>query len=113
MTDLLERWEGDEARLRALGQAQLADFSKAYQAELREWWREWQVERLTLEEAAAYSGLAYDTLRKKVAAGELPNAGDKGRPRIQRGNLPMRPPGPLDTSNPDALVAHILAARQC
>lgn len=92
MTDLLGRWERDEARLRELGQTQLADFSKCCQTELREWWREFQLEELTLEEAAAYSGLSYDALRKKVATGKIPNEGVKGRPRIRRGDLPMRPP---------------------
>jgi hypothetical protein len=111
--DLLDRWQNDEARLRTLGQAQLADFSKRYQAELRERWQEYQLEALTLEEAATYSGRSYDTIRKGVASGEILNAGEKGAPRVRRCDLPMKPPGPpIDTTDTDALVAHILAARE-
>ncbi len=108
----LAQWGADEARLRALGQQSLADFSKRYQTELREWHREWQFEALTLDEAAAYSGLAYDTLRKKVAAGEVPNVGRQGRPRIRRYDLPMRAPGSTPVAkNVEAIAGRILHAR--
>jgi len=47
-------------------------------------------EELTLAEAAAESGYSERRLRELLAAGELPQAGRKGRPRIRRGDLPRR-----------------------
>lgn len=49
---------------------------------------------LTLAEASLQSGLSVDRLRHKVAAGEIPNAGKKGAPRIRRVDLPRRAPRP-------------------
>lgn len=113
LRDLLARWQADEERLRELGQAWLGDFSKRYQAELRERWREWQLEALTLSEAAAYSGLAYDTVRKKVERGQIPNIAAQGRPRVRRCDLPMKPSGPpIDPEDVDAIAGRILAARE-
>jgi hypothetical protein len=47
----------------------------------------WWLEKLTLEEGAAERGCAYDTLQKKVANGDIPNAGRPGRPRVRRCDL--------------------------
>lgn len=49
-------------------------------------------EAMTLEEAAAESGYAYDTIQRQVASGELGNAGEKGSPRVLRRDLPRRAP---------------------
>jgi hypothetical protein len=54
--------------------------------------QESEAEVLTLDEAATASGYSADHLRKCVAAGAIPNAGDKGRPRIRRGDLPRKAP---------------------
>lgn len=45
---------------------------------------------LTLAEAALASGYSPDRLRHLIAAGELPQAGRKGAPRIRRADLPKR-----------------------
>ena len=55
--------------------------------------REWWTEILTLEAAAAERGVSYGTLQRKVAAGDLPNAGKKGTPRVRRCDL-FRENGP-------------------
>src|SRR5688572_19067254 len=47
-------------------------------------------EPLTLAESARESGLSAERLRHRVAAGEIPNAGRKGAPRIRRGDLPTK-----------------------
>jgi hypothetical protein len=49
-----------------------------------------KLEAVTLEDAARESGYSYSWIQKKVASGELENVGDKGRPRIRRGDLPWK-----------------------
>jgi hypothetical protein len=46
---------------------------------------------LTLAEAAEESGYSERRLRELLAAGDVPNAGRKHRPRVRRGDLPRRP----------------------
>jgi hypothetical protein len=50
--------------------------------------REIEHQTLTLEEAARESGYHSDSLRHMLAAGQLPNAGRRGAPRIARKDLP-------------------------
>ena len=45
---------------------------------------------LTLAEAARESGYSPSRLRHMVAAGQVPNAGRKGAPRLRRGDLPHK-----------------------
>ena len=84
LSDLAARWRDDADRFRRLGQEAPAAMAKAYANELEERLRAWQLEALTLEEAAEESGFAYSTLQQKVSAGEIPNAGERGRPRVRR-----------------------------
>lgn len=49
------------------------------------------VEALTLREAAMMSGYTVDHLQRLVSAGQLENIGRKGRPRIRRGDVPLKP----------------------
>lgn len=110
---LLLRWEEELTTLRKYGALEAIKTKEADLQDLREWWRESQLEELTLEEAASYSGLTYDTLRKKVARGEISNVGEKGRPRVRRGDLPVRQSGPPSpkADDLDSIAARILAAR--
>ena len=81
--------------------------------DLQERLRIWQEEPLTLEEAAVESGYTYSSLQQKVAAGEIPNIGEPGRPRVRRADLPRKTPKPrfeLETGEPD-LAAEILAEK--
>lgn len=60
-------------------------------------------EALTLEQASAESGLSPETLRKKLARGELPQAGRRHAPRVRRGDLPGRARRPAASQyDPDA-----------
>ncbi len=55
------------------------------------------LEGLSLQEAAQASGLSYSGIEKAVRAGRIPNAGEPGKPRILRRDLPRkiaRPSGP-------------------
>lgn len=62
---------------------------------------------LTLAEAARESGYSEDHLRHLVAEGKIPNAGQKGRPRIRRRDLPRKPATvpTVTTYDPDADAA--------
>lgn len=108
LPDLLELWERDEERLRALGLHEAADLTACHRGEVASCWREYQLEELTLRESARYSGLAYGTIANKVRSGEIPNAGSKNRPRIRRCYLPMRPPGPPNNDGAIDLADRIL-----
>ena len=66
--------------------------------------REHTLESLSLSEAAAERGLSYSAMQRRVAAGEVPNVGDKGRPRVRRCDL-FNPP----TGGPD-IAAEVLRA---
>ena len=46
---------------------------------------------VTLPEAAELSGYHADTIRHKIAAGELENAGRKHVPRVRASDLPRKP----------------------
>ena len=63
------------------------------------------LEPLTLREAAMLSGYTVDHLQRLVAAGQLENIGRKGRPRIRRGDLPVKPGHRLPSDEPDSQFA--------
>lgn len=67
--DLTERWQADEEVMRSYGQAGPADVLKKCRQDLEFWWRERELDCLTLAEAAEYSGLHPGTIQKKVASG--------------------------------------------
>lgn len=56
-------------------------------AELEAAEREYLVEELTLQQASAEIGIAYDTMSRKVLAGEITNVGRKGKPLVRRCDL--------------------------
>lgn len=93
LDSLLERWTTDAERFRAFGQEATAATIERCRAELSEWWREYQLETLSLHDAATYSHLTYEAIRKRVERGTIPNANPNGRPRVRRCDLPAKPPG--------------------
>ena len=60
-------------------------------AELQEALREAADEVLTLSEASTVSGYSESRLRHLIADGTIPQAGERGRPRVRRGDLPSKP----------------------
>lgn len=88
---LAEAWRQEGERLReryeALGLAKLCD---THAAELEEAIGRRLDEELTLTQAAAESGYSKPHLRRLIRDREIPNAGRKGRPRIRRGDLPLK-----------------------
>ena len=103
----------DAATLRRYGAPGQAEAVEECAAGLEERLRLWELEALTLEQAALESGFAYSTLQQKIAANELPNAGELGAPRIRRCDLPYRGGAPrpqTDAGAPD-VAKEILARR--
>lgn len=48
-------------------------------------------ECITLTEAHRLGGYSVDRLQRLVAAGDIENVGRKGRPRIRRSDVPVKP----------------------
>ena len=82
--ELCAEWRRDADRFRTLGQEPAALMSEAHAEELETQVREWELAALTLEEASRETGLAYDTVQRKVSSGEWRNVGQKGAPRVRR-----------------------------
>ena len=90
---LSERWRREAGLFRRRGSTTAAEMAESFATELDAEVMEWLDESLTLREAADYSGYAYSTLEHRVRLGELPNAGETGRPRVRRRDLPLRADG--------------------
>ena len=89
-SSLPERWRQEAGVLRRRGAANQADALESCADELEAWERERALEALTLEDAERESGYSYSALEKMVRRGELENVGEKGRPRVRRGDLPRK-----------------------
>lgn len=109
---LVVRWREDASTLRTRGASHHADTLESAADDLETRLREWRLERLTLTEAAREAGSAYDTIQRKVASGDLPNAGEKGSPRIRRCDLhewmDVPPATGSDADDPD-VAGEVLA----
>ena len=77
---------------------------------------------VSLKEASTLGGYSTDSLQRMVAAGRIQNCGRKGRPRIRRAEVPVKPgyaaflQGPdgaehIDVSAVVASVTHKRGAR--
>lgn len=109
LADLPARWRAEAARLRTYGAEPQAVTLEACARELEEAHRAVGLEVLTLEQASRESGFSYSALEKAVRTGQLPNAGEKGKPRLLRRDLPLKS-GSRATTVPD-LAAQVLAPR--
>jgi len=112
LLDLTDQWRAHAAALRRYGAESEARALEACAADLEERLREWQTEPLTLEAASDESGYSYSSLQQKVAAGEIRNVGDRGRPRLRRCDLPRKAPKAfrLESGEPD-LAGEVLHER--
>lgn len=91
LAQLAERWERDAETLAHHGADKEATAARRFAAELRSALSSAADEPLTLQQAAAESGVPAETLRRQIREGKLTNVGRKGAPRLARGSLPMRP----------------------
>jgi len=84
---LLDQWRSQADRLRRYGAGASAAAVEACAGDLEAWLDQWADALLTPQEAAAETGLKAETIAKKIANGELPNAGRRYRPRVRRRDL--------------------------
>ena len=105
------RAEGAQYRHR--GQSTLADLLESVANDHEQALNGWHEEELTLQEAAEESGLSQSTLQQNVASGKIPNAGQQGRPRIRRCDLPAKSQrsGPKAVEGQPALADEILRSK--
>ena len=111
--ELADGWRADAAVLRRRGAAAQADALQSCAADHEQTLREWQNEELTLHEASQESGFSQSTLQQGVASGKIQNAGQHGRPRIRRRDLPYKPrrSGPKAVEGQPDLADEILASK--
>lgn len=111
---LADRWRDEAEKFRSYGAEQLACSCEKHAEELEERLREWRLELLTVDQAADESGYSADHLYDLVASGTIPNAGEKGAPRIRRCDLPRKPGGSPDSppSNDEDFADDLLRARE-
>jgi len=91
VTELAGIWRRHAEMLRRYGDDRGATVLEALAGQLEEAIQEQECEVLTLSQAADESGYSKRRLRELVAEGKLPNQGERGRPRILRGDLPVKP----------------------
>ena len=105
--DLIARWHSEAETVERCGHESTGKLIRRLAVEVEEALRDNQDEALTLAEAALESSYSTEHLRKMVAAETIPNAGAKGRPRIRRGDVPLKrvtESGNLGTPEDDARV---------
>ena len=90
MHDLIARWCSEAATVERCGHESTGKLIRRLAVEVDEALRDDRDETLTLAEAALESSYSTEHLRKMVAAETIPNAGEQGRPRIRRGDLPLK-----------------------
>jgi len=105
--ELPTRWRDSAEELEGFGAAQQAQAVRRCAVELEESIRAAATEVLTVAEAATETGYSKDYLRQRVANGKIPNAGQRGRPRILRQDLPASKPVPR-AQGPQRLVDRVL-----
>lgn len=91
LTELAGTWRQHAEMLRRYGDERGAAVLEAIAGQLEEALSERESEVLTLSQASAESGYSKRRLRELVAEGKLENRGEKGRPRILRRDLPLKP----------------------
>ena len=111
---LVAGWRAEAAMLERRGYGREARAAESYAAQLEDRLREWELQALTLEQAAGETGLKYDTIQRRVACGELPNAGRKGAPLVRRcdlyGGASSNPRLVTESGEPD-IASEVLAGR--
>jgi len=108
LEELALRWHQEAEVFRKRGAEQQATMLESCAEDLTEGLRSWRLKALSLMEASEESGLSYSHLQRRVARGEIPNAGSKGAPRVLRKDLPRYLPGRPDA---DPLVDEALQLR--
>lgn len=88
MQELAEEWRKEAELYRRRGMLESAQMAESFAGDLEARLQLLEFEELSLEAAARESGLSYSSIQQQVGTGKLPNAGEKGSPRILRRDLP-------------------------
>lgn len=91
LTGLVDRWRDDAVTFRRWGQEAQAVAIERAADDLEAHLRNAAHDTVTLREAAALGGYRYDSLSEMVRDGRLENMGEKGKPRIRRMDVPVKP----------------------
>ena len=104
MTQLLEiaaRWREEGIHLRdRYNDETMARLCEVHAEELEAAVRQAEDEALTLAQAANISGYSSDHLGRMIRQGKIPNAGQKGSPRVRVRHLPKKPGLPREAPRP-------------
>ena len=87
---LVSRWREEADLLRGYGAEEAAAAAEKHAREVVEAVKQAEDEELTLAESEIASGYSKRRLSELIADGTIPNVGAKGRPRLRRGDLPIR-----------------------
>lgn len=100
-SQLANRWRAAAADLRRYGAEGEATALEACAAELEAEEREHLFEELTVQQAADELGVSYETIGRRLRRGDVPNAGEKNKPRVRRVDLRKQaePAGPRPVKN--------------
>jgi predicted urease superfamily metal-dependent hydrolase len=103
---IIDRWRNQDApMLRLRGAVEAAATTEALANELERLAEQHTKEVLTFDQAADESGYSADHIARLVAEGRLQNVGERGAPRVLRGQLPKKPPPkPASRERPDLLA---------
>lgn len=88
---LADDWRADAERLREYGAKGQARACEKHAEELENRLRHWEMEALSVAEAAEESGYTTRHVRRLIEDGTLPNAGDSSSPKVRRRDLPRKP----------------------
>lgn len=91
--DLVVEWRLDASRMEKRGVVDAARIIRSMADQLETVLQHEGSEILTLRQASAESGYSAGHLRRRVSAGDVPNAGRRGAPRIRRSDLPRKTAG--------------------
>lgn len=113
LSDLISAWSSEAALFRRRGQEATAALLESVILDLEAAWREHWAEELSLSQASVESGYSVDHLGRQLLAGRIPNAGEKGQPRIRRADLPRRVAARHSGKyDPDADARNLLTLRK-
>lgn len=88
---LADRWRDEAEILRRNGHDRSAAMCERHADRMEEAAAARSDEALSLEEAADFGGYSYSHLQTLVSDGTIENVGEKGSPRIRRGDVPRKP----------------------
>ena len=109
---LAEKWRSDADVLEQRGASSVAAVWRLAADELDVFLSAWETERLAIAEAVQESGYTRSALEKMLRRGDIVNAGEKGKPRVRRCDLPRKAGGtPRDEEGEPDLAAAVWAAK--